>query len=260
MRGTQHHGEENQKEKWRRSGDWKLLQHGPLGLSPASSSPEHLEPALLCVWLSNCEVCALEARGPSVTLSDFPGCGSFGFSSHGLSLPGLRLPEGNSGVWALLHPTCPMPAGRSPQDFSGPGLMGHLPSCPRRGSTSLSTFCEPRKFTLGSNQSFSAQWTPFCYPMVRAKSCPSDNEVGVCPPSVRTPCTSEVPQGALTFESLSALHPEALVSMPLKEGPKARGAGEPACFVPGPEPTLLIRDTSPSLPLLPRVGNVLIFF
>ena len=165
-----------------------------------------------------------------------------------------------TGVWALLHPTCPMPAGRSPQDFSGPGLMGHLPSCPRRGSTSLSTFCEPRKFTLGSNQSFSAQWTPFCYPMVRAKSCPSDNEVGVCPPSVRTPCTSEVPQGALTFESLSALHPEALVSMPLKEGPKARGAGEPACFVPGPEPTLLIRDTSPSLPLLPRVGNVLIFF
>ena len=70
--------------------------------------------------------------------------------------------------------------------------------------------------------------------MVSGKSCPSDNEVGVCPPSVRTPSTSEVPQGALSFESLFAPSPEALVSMPLKEEPKARGASEPACFVPGP--------------------------
>lgn len=44
----------------------------------------------------------------------------------------------------------------------------------------------------------------------------------------------EVPQGDLSFESLSAPSPEALVSTPLKEKPKARGASEPAYFVPGP--------------------------
>lgn len=210
MQGTQHHGEENQKE------------HSPPGHPPAPSSPNTSSLHCCVCGFLLCEVCALEAWGPSVMVSDFLGCGSCGSSSHVLSLPSLRFPEGNNSVWALLHPTCPMPAGRSPQDFSGPGMMGHLPSCLSRGSTSPSVFCEPRKFTLGSNQSFSAQWTLFCRPMARGKSCPSDNAVGVCPPSVRTPYTSEVPQGALTPEILSAPSPEALVSMPLKEEPKAR--------------------------------------
>lgn len=39
------------------------LQRGPLGLS-CLQLPEHLEPALLCVWL-NCEVCALRHGTPS---------------------------------------------------------------------------------------------------------------------------------------------------------------------------------------------------
>lgn len=188
------------------------------------------------MWLSNCEVCALEARGPSVTLSDFPGCGSFGSSSHGLSLPGLRLPEGNNGVWALLHPTCLMPAGRSPQDFSGPGLMGHLPSCPRRGSTSLSTFCERRKFTLGSNQSFSAQWTPFCYPMVRAKSCPSDMKLGSTHLLLGLPVRVRFPKVPSPLRV--CLHPTLKLWSPclLRKGPRP---GEPV-NLPG-----LFQDRSP---------------
>lgn len=50
-------GRKTKRRKWRRSGDWKLLQRGPLGLSPASSSLNTLS-LLLCVWLSNCEVCS----------------------------------------------------------------------------------------------------------------------------------------------------------------------------------------------------------
>ena len=52
----QHHGEENQKEKWRRSGDWKLLQHGPPGHS--------LPPAPLNTSSLHCCVCGfLTVRG-----------------------------------------------------------------------------------------------------------------------------------------------------------------------------------------------------
>ena len=94
MQGTQHHGEENQKE------------HSPPGHPPASSSPNTSSlHCCICGFLL-CEVCALEAWRPSVMVSDFLGRGSCGSSSHVLSLPSLRFPEGNNSVqscfWTLL--------------------------------------------------------------------------------------------------------------------------------------------------------------
>lgn len=162
-------GRKTKRRKWRRSGDWKPYSMVSFSF-PCLQLPEHLEPALLCVWLSNCEVCALEARGPSVTLSDFPGCGSFGFSSHGLSLPGLRLPEGNSVSGLFCTPCVRCRQADHPRISQGQ-TDGTSAERSEKGLHFLSTFVSRGNLNLDLTRASSVD--P-CYPMVRAKSCPSE--------------------------------------------------------------------------------------